>query len=206
MTDQAEIVANVDKNLDTKEFKFRFKKDKLGVQRPTVVISNAKVPSIEGIIEIIQTGGKGLEMLQETVSDVIRTSLAGFVGDNEGITEDQIDWSKFSWDAIANQPRAERKTIDEETWQGFVQDYLTVMPAIANKSPEAVQNATIVYLKKFAQVKTNKEALNTLKDQLSLYIEHSKNAEQYQDVLDLLVSKLDTYLKADDITALISNL
>ena len=80
------------------------------------------------------------------------------------------------------------------------------MPAVTSKSVEAVTNATVVYLKKFSIVKTNKEVLSKLKDQLALYMEHTKNGDQFTEILELLVSKADSYLNANDVELLVQNL
>lgn len=194
-----------DNTVDQKDFKFRFKKDNMGNQRPTIEVKGF-VPSVEGIVSILEKGGKGLELLQDAMYDVVRSYLGGYVADNENASQDTIPWEKFSWDAIANAPREDRRSIPEEQWKGFAEDYIKVMPGVTGKTPDAVGNATTVYLKKFSLVKTNKPILAKLKEQLSLYVEHSPKAEEFSDVLDLLLKKVDTYLKADDTAALLDNL
>lgn len=194
-----------DNTVDAKDFKFRFKKDNLGNQRATVEL-RGPVPSVEGIVSILEKGGKGLELLQDAMYDVVRGALGSFVADNESASQDNIPWEKFSWDAIANAPREDRRSIPEETWKSFAEDYLKVMPGVTGKSPEAVANATTVYLKKFTLVKSNKPILQKLKEQLSLYVEHSPKAEEFSDVLEVLLKKADTYLKADDTASLLENL
>jgi hypothetical protein len=206
MNDQTQtITPNSDNTVDTKEFKFRFKKDKLGNQRPTVELK-LPVPSVEGIVAILEKGGKGLELLLDVVSDTIRGAAATYVADEEKISQATFPVHKISWEAIATAPRAERRSIAEEIWEAFAKDYVEVMPSVTNKSIEAVTNATVVFLKKFTIVKTNKEVLAKLKEQLGLYVEHSKNADQFTEVIDLLVAKVDAYLSANDTDMLISNL
>ena len=221
-TVQSPVVANFDKNTDAKDFKFGFKKDKLDNKRPTVEVKGP-VPSVEGIIAILQAGGKGLALLQDAMYDVVRGAIGADVSDDEKYSQATLDAAtltfknadgtettlpKYSWEAIANQPKEDRRasSIDQATWEGFAKDYIEVMPGVTGKTAEAVTNATVVYLKKFSLVKTNKEVLSKLKDQLALYTEHSKNAEQYQEILDLLVSKADGYLGANDVELLVANL
>ena len=208
MTEQtATIKPNFDSSVDGKEFNFRFKKDKLGNQRKAVQLT-AGVPSVEGIVKILETGGKGLELLQDAMYDVVRSALAGWVADDESASQTTLDFSKFTWEAIANQPREDRRasSITPEQWTAFAADYQAVMPGITGKSAEQVANATVVYLKKFSIVKTNKDVLNALKTQLALYADNSPNAEEHSEILELLVRKADTYLKADDVEQLVSNL
>ena len=202
-----EVTANFDKTVDVKDFSFHFKKDKLGNKRPSVELK-LPVPSVEGIVAILEKGGKELELLQDAMYDVIRSQAAALVSDDEKASQANFDISKTLWAAIANMPKADRRSssIDTAVWEAFAKDYIEVMPSVTGKSVEAITNATVVYLKKFSMVKTNKDVLGMLKTQLSLYVEHSKNAEEYADILELLTAKADSYLNANDLELLVSNL
>lgn len=202
-----EIQANYDKNVDTKDFTFHFKKDKLGNKRASVELK-LPVPSVEGIVSILEKGGKELELLQDAIYDVIRGQAASIVSDDEKISQATFPLDKVTWEAIANMPKADRRSsnIDAAVWEAFAKDYIDTMPAVTNKSVEAVTNATVVYLKKFSIVKTNKEVISKLKDQLALYVEHSKNAEQFAEIIELLAAKADSYLNANDVELLVQNL
>jgi len=203
----APVHANHDKTVDTKDFAFHFKKDKLGNKRPSVELK-LPVPSVEGIVAILEKGGKELELLQDAIYDVIRSQAASIVSDDEKITQATFPSAQVLWSFIANMPKADRRSsaIDASVWEAFAKDYIEVMPAVTGKSVEAVTNATVVYLKKFSIVKTNKEVISKLKDQLGLYLEHSKNIEQFSEILELLVSKADSYLSANDVELLVQNL
>lgn len=202
----SETITQTQPTTEMKDAKFRFKKDKLGNQRPTVELK-IPVPTFPaGLSEICENGGKSVELLMEVIYDTIRSSVAAYVGDNENASQDNIPWEKFTWEAIATAPRAERRTIAEEVWEAFAKDYIEVMPGVTGKSVDAVTNATVVYLKKFAIVKTNKPVISKLKDQLGLYMEHSKNAEQFAEILEMLVSKADALLAANDVELLVQNL
>ena len=196
---------------DPKDMKFRFKKDKLGVQRPTFELKNVPVPNVNGLLQVIknrdtEAGKKDFILLSDVVFDTIRAAAAALVGDDEKITQDTFPFDKITWTAIANQTRAERATIAPEVWAAFSEDYLSVMPSVAGKTPEQLGNAITVYSKKFSIVKTNKELLGKLKDQLALYMENSPRADEFTDILELLLSKVDTFLNADDIQQVIGNL
>ena len=201
------VTANFDKTVDVKDFTFHFKKDKLGNKRPSVELK-LPVPSVEGIVAILEKGGKELELLQDAIYDVIRSQAASIVSDDEKVAQASFPTAQVLWSAIANMPKADRRSsaIDATVWEAFAKDYIEVMPGVTGKSIEAVTNATVVYLKKFAIVKTNKDVISKLKDQLALYLEHSKNVEQFQEILDLLISKADSYLSANDVELLVQNL
>lgn len=202
-----EIQAAFDKNVDQKEMKFRWKKDKMGNQRPNVEIKIG-VPSVEGFVDILTKGGKGLELLSEAAYDVVRGAISAFLAENETATAKDIDPSKFTWEAIANAPASDRRvsTISEEDWTIFGKEYIAIMPALTNKTEEQVGTAVQVFAKKLAPVKTNKEVLNMLKGQLAIFVNNTKKGEEMAEILELLTRKLDTYLASDDVELLIKNL
>lgn len=205
------IMANFDNKVDVKDYKFGFKKVKdeatgLESKRPTVELS-LPVPSVEGIIKILETGGKQLELLQEAVAEVIQERAREIVNDKEDINQDNFPMDQLSWETISNLPKAERRGggIGKETWDEFALDYCTVMPAVTKKSADQVGNAAKILLNKFNAVKTNKPVLKLLKDQLGLYVTNSPNAETYAECVDFLVKKADALLSVDE-AQLLANL
>jgi hypothetical protein len=185
------IQANFDNKVDFKDVKFSFRtiKDEatgLETKRPTIE-TKIPVPSVEGIIAILEAGGKQLELLQEAVSDIVFQRAREILADDEKLTELPID--QLGWEVIANLPQAERKGrgIPKEVWEEFSKDYI-----------EQVGNAAKILLNKFAQVKTNKPVVNLLKGQLALYLNSSPNAEQFQGCVEFLINKADTLLQQDE--------
>lgn len=190
-----DILANYDNKVDAKDFKFHFRKDELGNKRPSVELK-LLVPSVEGVVAILQNGGKGLELLMDTVSDVIAAQARSIVDENLEVTQETFPLDKVTWDFIANLEKAARRGggIPKETWEAFAADYIEVMPSITGKTPEQVGNAAKILLNKFSSVKTQKPVLKLLKDQLGLYTTNSANAEQYTECVDFLLNKADTLL------------
>lgn len=191
---------------EPKEMKFRFKKDKMGAQRPTVILKAVPVPNVNGLKKIIIDGGKPLELLLDSVFDVVRSAAAGIVGDNTEITEANFPYNEVSWEAIATKPRAERATISDEQWEAFSKSYLAAMPAATNKTAEQLGNHLIVYTKRFNLIKTNKPLLGVLKAQLGIYMEHAKDVEEHMEILEMLIGKADQLLKANDVEQVLANL
>ena len=130
------------------------------------------------------------------------------MSDDEKVSQANFDVSKILWETIANMPKADRRSsaIDAAIWEAFAKDYIAVMPAVTGKTVENCTNATLVYMKKFSQVKANKKVLAQLKDQLALYANTSKDAENFEEILSLLNDKCDAYLKSNDVEQLIANL
>jgi len=178
----------------------------MGNQRPTFELKNVPVPTAEGVIAILEKGGKELKLLLEVMQDTVRSAAASIVGDDEKVTQESFPFSKITWEAIANQERAERTKIDESTWEAFSKEYLEIMPALTNKDAEQLGNAIAVYVKKFSIVKTNKKVLEKLKEQLTIFVDNTKNGEQFADIIELLQGKLELYLNSNDVELLIANL
>ena len=200
----SEIVVNSNNLVDMQTFTFRFKKDKLGNKRQAVELK-LPVPSVEGIVEILKAGGKQLELLQDAIYSTVKSVAGEIVSADEKVNQENFPIAQLFWEAIANMPKAERATISAEQWEAFVTDYTNVMPGVAGKTAEQVGLACQIYVKKFVQIKTNKPLLKKLQEQLALYLETS-NAEQFQDVLELLLRRLDTYLSAEEPLILAENL
>lgn len=193
------IQANFDKNVDKIDVKFNFKKDELGNKRPSVEL-NIPVPSVEGITEILLAGGKQLELLQEAVQSIIIAQTRNIVNEKEDITQENFPFEQLTWEFISNIEPKERRGggIPKDTWEEFAKDYIEVMPALTGKTAEQVGSAAKIYLNKFSSVKTAKPILKLLKEQLSLYVTNSPNAETYAECVDFLVGKADKLLTMTD--------
>ena len=204
MTDTNTSEVNTNEATVLQKFTFRFKKDKLGNKRAPVEL-NLPVPTISGIVDILKAGGKELELLNDAIYGVVKSVASEIVADNANISQDNFPVAQVLWTAIANMPKAERATIPQEQWDGFAADYLAVMPGLTGKSADQVGLATQIYLKKFVMVKTNKPILGKLKEQLALYME-TPNAENFQDVLELLLRRVDAYLSAEELVVTADNI
>ena len=208
MTEETKaVVANTNPNIIPKEMNFRFKKDDLGNKRANVKCENVPTPSAQGIIAILEAGGKQLDLLIEVAADTVRSVLSDYVGSDQAFDPEKFDYSKVSWEAIANMPKEDRRSVSipEETWKAFVEDYIQVMPGVSGKSKEQCELATQVFVKKMLPVKGNKVALGKLKEVLAIYSQQPK-AEEFSDIMELLIRRCDNYLAAEDPAVLAENL
>ena len=199
-----QIVANFDNTIDVKEFKFHFKSvtDKeSGIQtkRPTVELK-LPIPSVEGIVAILQAGGKQLELLQTAVQDIVVAQARSILNDDDKITAENFPVLQCAWSFIAEMPEAEKRGrgIPKEVWEEFSADYISVMPGIAGKTAEQVALAAKLFVAKFQPVKTNKPVIQKLMEQLALYANNAPLAEQYADCIKFLHDKAETLLQADE--------
>lgn len=193
------IKAAFDNKVDVKEIKFGFRSDELGNRRPTVILQ-LPVPSVEGLVAIIEKGGPGLNLLLEAAADVVATRARAIVNENDAISQDTFNYNEVSWDELAKIEPGERRGggIPKETWAEFAADYIAVMPGITGRTLQQIENAVKILLSKFSAYKSNKPVLAVLRDQLGLYINSSPNAEQYQDCVAALLGKANTLLALTD--------
>jgi hypothetical protein len=178
---------------------FRFKKDKLGNKRANVTLQ-AKMLTRDGLIDIINRGDeKEIALVMDQVNLAFRDVLAEKVGDDESFDQAKYEGLNLSWAAIANMPKEDRRvsSIAKEVWDAFVADYMAIMPGLTKTSVEANTIACDIYVKKMAPARSNKPVLERLKMRLALYIENSQKAEEFQEILEVLLRRIEAYLKAE---------
>lgn len=201
------IKVNFDVNYAGKEISFHFKKDKeLGIKRPTVTLQIPQAtPNL--IVDILDKGGKQLDLLLEAMNGVLTGVAREQVNADEKITQETLDIKAINWQAISELPPAARRGggIPKETWEEFQKDYIETMPAATGKTLEQVTNAAKLFVAKLQPVKTNKLFLNRLKEQLDLWFTSTKNGEDFQECYEFLANKMEELLKKDD-AELLSNI
>ena len=205
MNDQTTTIAvNFDNKLDFKSAKFNFRKVKdaeTGVEtkRATVELDKLPVPSVEGIVAILETGGKALDLLLEAVADIIVNRARDVINESETTTSENFDYNSCDWNTIANLEKEDRRSgISKETWEDFAVDYVEVMPAVSGTSKEQSANAAKIFVGKFASIKSKKDVITKLKLRLSMYAEHSPRAAEFAEVIDFLLKKADKLVQAKE--------
>ena len=189
-------------NVNVKEVLFHFKKQKdkdTGIESKRESLQLAiPYPSVEGIIAIMEAGGKQLELLINAVEDVVTAQARSLINDDSAMALNATNFpvDKLSWEFISNIPKVTRRGggISKETWDDFCADYIEVMPSVTGKTVEQVTNAAKILGNKMNQVKTNEPVLRLLMDQLAIYAENSPNIEDYQECVEFLQSKGDAFL------------
>lgn len=198
------LEVNYDSKVDIKPVQFNFKKttDKdTGIEtiRQAVQLP-IPYPSIEGIVDILETGGLQLELLQEAIYKIVNDAAREILYEDVTLTAATFPLEQVTWDAISKQPKAQRRGggIAKEIWEGFAQDYIDVMPSVTGKTVEQIANAAKILLGKLAQVKTNEPVLKLLVGQLAIYADSSENISEYQECVEFLLTKADTFLNITD--------
>jgi len=195
---------NYDAKVNTKSVNYNFKKSKdsetgITTERKTLQLP-IPFPSIEGIVNIMEAGGKQLELLVEAIEGVINSQVRSMITENTNLDASNFPYEKLSWEFIANMPKAQRKGggIPKEIWDAFAIDYISIMPEVTGKEIEAVNNAAKILVAKLAPVRTRATVLEFLVQQLAIYMDNSPNAKEFEDCVTFLVGKADIFLNVSD--------
>lgn len=201
--------------VEGKEVTYHFKKEKIrdadnkvigeGKKHPSVK-KVVPVPTAEGILKIVEAGGKDLEFLQELMRDAIQDfgriqiNALRDKGTDVEIKPEMIDDSQLAWSVIANAPRGEKRGlgISDEDWNDFAADYRAIMPGALNKDKDRIEKHVQLYLKKFSACRNDKKALQVLKNSLDVWAANTSQMEENQTVYEYLNERLDTLLKEDE--------
>lgn len=183
------------------ETTFNFRKNmELGTKRPSVTLQLPYL-TLQGLIAIINHGDeKQVALVLETLRTPIVDQAKAQVDENETITQDTLDLSKLSWEAISALEPAARKGggIPKEVWEAFTADYIAVMPTVVNRTVEQVTRAATLLANKLSACKGNKPVLTFLRSHLDLYFAATAKAEEFVGCYEFLINKADSLLKADD--------
>jgi hypothetical protein len=204
--------------IDTKfNFKARAIKDEKGEEigkskkQPSLVVGLPQLTK-EEVIAILSSEdpayAKAADLIMEGVYAPIKDqakqqldeAIDSFNNDEtKTISVELLDFDKLDFLYIANLPPAQRgaRAIPEEDYEVFFADYLTTMVAATGKPEVKIKNH-IDHFKKPARIKTAKDILNVLVQQLDLYIMNSGNIEETGEVAQRVRSKFDRWLKEDD--------
>lgn len=164
-------------------------------------------PTIHGIADIFNAGGKGLDKLVDLVGSAIQDHVRNVLTDNPTYTAANFPMDQATWEAFVAVPDAERKLrgIAKEVWAEFRKDYIAAVSKAAGKSVEVIEKgAKLMIDQRFSDVKTNKGVVAKLAEYLAIYSQ-TPNAENFSECVTFLYEKADTLLKADD-SALLENL
>lgn len=204
MTDQATITApasvadSATSHVVNTVQKYFFKKDKLGNRRPTLELPTpTATPSL--VADIYNRGGKGLELLMESVNAIFADHVRMQLNDESKpvMKPEELDYNKLDYWYIASIPPAERKGagIATEVWELFSADYSTVMVGKIDKTAEQIATAATLFVKRLAPVKWRKPVLRQLQQYLDLWYSHTTEAEQFSEVYKFLSGKITEFLE-----------
>ena len=217
-TQNSAIEANYDKfhTLKEKKYGFRTVKDtETGVETKRATIE-VKLPvlSVEGIVDILrnaQERPKELELLLSAIESIYDDTAKSLLADDASITADNFPFDKLTWNAIANQPEAERRGrgIPKEVWEDFIKSYIAIMPSVTGKAIKLVEKQAAILAQKLNPLRAHEDKdvlLPKFKEMLGLYMNAAPDAENFQECIVFLIDKADKYLSADKNANLAANL
>lgn len=200
------IVANHNPLVELKETTFNFRKSKdeeTGIEskRASVTVK-IQVPSVEGIVAILQKGGKELELLQTAVASQLEDYVKSLLSDDGTLTTENFPADSITWEALANLPDTDRRGrgIPKEMWEDFIKSYIETMPAIIGKSVDVVKKQASILAAKFQPLRTHEkknELLPKFIEMLTLYVANAQDAEQFGACIEFLLKKADQFMNAD---------
>ena len=176
-------------------------KDEKGnpIKRDTVNLL-LSYPTVHGLVDIFNAGGKGLDKLVNLVSDAIDEHVRNVLTENPQFTSANFPYELGTWEAYVNVPETERKLrgIPREVRAAFREDYIATIVAVTGKDIAVIEKgAKLMIDQRFSDVKSNKKALAKLAEYLTIYAEKSANAESFADCVTSLYERAEALLKAD---------
>jgi len=200
------VAVNFDNKLDYKQVKFGFREqtDKdtgVKTKRASVDLAKLPVPSVEGIVAILESGNeKAMTLLLEAVQDVVVSRARDVINENEAITSDNFDYSVLDWNVIANLEKEDRRSaIPKEVWDDFAADYITVITSVSNSTKEQAAVAAKIFVGKFNAIKNKKDVIGKLKLRLSMYLEHTTKASDFAEIVEMLFKRADALIAAKEV-------
>jgi hypothetical protein len=199
---------------------FHFKKEKdtkdetgkvlaVGAKHPSVEMF-LPIPKLSRIVQYIaepEKYAKEIELLNGAIFDVVYGQARAQVNDyreknpKDTVTNAVLNYDKLDWTAIANMPKSERGAYapDESEVEAFVTSYAEVMPAAAQKSPEAIANHVKLFKDGFKKQRGQKEILELFDGMLSVYLASAPQeaVEDNLQVVEYFQNKLQRWIKAE---------
>ena len=201
---------------EAKEASYHFKKEKIrnaagdvigeGKKLPTVKL-NVPRPTAEGLLKIIEAGGKELELLLDAAADEVLDRVRNIINEvrvklpeGQEIKPEMIDLAQAHWSVIANLPKPERKGlgISDDDWNDFAADYRAIMPQVTGKDADRIEKHVALFTKKFAPCRNDKKALSVLKDMLDMWAANTGNMEDNQTVYEYLSGRVTSLLQEEE--------
>lgn len=202
--------------VEPKETAFHFKKEKIrsadnkvigeGKKLPSIKV-NLPVPNAEGILKIVEAGGKELELLLSAVTDTVAGRVRDIINEvreklppDAEIKPEMIDVSQAHWSIIASIPKAQRAGlgISDEDWEDFATDYRTIMVQATGKDPDRIEKHIQLFKRKYQPCRNDKKALSVLKEMLAVWAANTGGMEDNQTVYEYLNTRVDSLLQEEE--------
>lgn len=137
-------------------------------------------------------------LLLEAANSLIIEQMRKQIDDqpnHQQVDKTKLDFSKVTWAAIANMPKAERisTAISDETWEAFKKDYVDTMVPVTGKSEQVVANAAKIIAAEFKPVRDNNGKLATLETYLDTWFAHTQKGAEFASLYERLSKKVKDF-------------
>ena len=181
------------KTVEDKEKGTKTKKDPFEVPLPFL--------TIQGLVEVLTEGNeKQVALVKDAIDNIVVQAARSIINDDVDfeLNAANFPYEKLTWEAIANMPKSERGGgISKEVWEDFAKDYIKVMVEATGKERARIEKAAKLLLGKFNAIKTNHEVISFLVDQLTIYLNATKRADEFQTCVAFLVDKADKLMNSE---------
>lgn len=168
-------------------------------------------PTTEEVVAILTSEdpafAKVKNLLTEAIQAIVRDQakgqldevIDGYGMEDKTVTAESLDYDKLDLLYIANLPPAQRgvRPISEEDMEAFFQDYMQVMVAATGKPETKIKNH-IEHFRKPTRIKSAKDMLQVLVQQLDIYLASSASLEDTGEAASRLRAKFDKWASEDE--------
>lgn len=183
---------------ESKTVKFNFKTRSIRDEAGNVIGKSKKQPSVEVAMPMLTAQDlvnyltnteklKEISLIVEAANGILVSQareqfdeiIEGFGDDtSKEVTASMLDFTKLTLEYIASIPPTQRgaAAISEEEWMAFFEDYAPVMVAATGKPIERIKNHIDLF-KKPQKIRSNKDVLKALVEQLDIYMSQSAAIE-----------------------------
>lgn len=186
-------------NLAKQSFYFRADSE-TGVKRDTVEV---EIPQLEvdDLIELLSDPDNTFihAWVLDGVNSQISSAARKQVDENpEFVTGMELDTDKLEVSYLATLPKSSRGLgLTKEDWEAFVADYVEVMVTKLDKPQEKAELAARLLKGKYAQVKMNKDVIQSLVTLLSNWYASTDSAVKFAPIYEYLTQRADTLLNEE---------
>lgn len=199
--------------MQTVEFQWDFRTDKIRDDEGKVISKGRKHPSIKAALAVptaqdlaafLNADANSAEskfILEQTYEAIKRVAKAQIDDWREanGLDKDFdptfFDLSKLSFTAVANTPKGERGAeISEEDWTAFLEDYSHTMVNVVGYDAKRVALHVIHFKSKLRRMKNDKPAIQKMYELLQTWATKSENVEDFAACYADLEARCKKYL------------
>lgn len=208
-TSATNVQPNHDVNVDKKVYTFGFRTVEdadtgTKTKRPSIELS-LPIPSLEGIAAILTSGDeKQQSLLIEAVAQIVVDAARDQLNDNAALTAESFDFSKVTFESIANQEIEARKSraISKEAWEDFSTAYITHMVSTTAAPKKQVELQVKHMVGKFNVLVNHADReriLGGFKEQLTVFTATYPEAEAHAAIIDYLNGRIKKIIESGPI-------